>query len=93
MRRCPSPLLAKQVLAKNKQWGAQGPQGPWVQMVQGASVQLPGKDGPETLHLRNSRVCACLLTPLHLNMHAYVYMCSDSCAHVCVCAGARGDAL
>lgn len=84
MRRCPSPLLAKQVLAKKKQWGAQGSQRPWVQMVQVTSVQLPGTDSPETLHSGNRHVCACLLTPLHLNMHAYVYMCSDSCAHVCV---------
>lgn len=84
MRRCPSPLLAKRVLAKNKQWGAQGSQGPWVQMVLVVFVQLPGTESREPLHLGNRCMCACLLTPLHLNMHAYVYMCSD-CVHMCVC--------
>ena len=80
----PKPTAGKAGPGKEQTMGAEGSQGPWVQMVRVVFVQLPGTDSREPLHLGNRCMCACLLTPLHLNTHAYVYMCSD-CVHMCVC--------
>ena len=44
MRRCPSPLLAKQVLAKNKQGGTQGSQSLWAQRARVVSMKLPSME-------------------------------------------------